>query len=79
VNEHGRGEKRLSPASEREVLWDSSLARIKTPVFIIEDFSEGDMIAGPAICEARDTTYVIPPGWELSVIPGSVCELRLRT
>ena len=79
VNEHGRGEKRLSPASEREVLWDSSLARIKTPVFIIEEFSEGDMIAGPAICEARDTTYVIPPGWELSVIPGSVCELRLRT
>jgi len=79
VNERGRGEKRLSPASEREVLWDSSLARIKTPVFIIEEFSEGDMIAGPAICEARDTTYVIPPGWELSVIPGSVCELRLRT
>ena len=79
VNERGRGEKRLSPASEREVLWDSSLARMKTPVFIIEEFSEGDMIAGPAICEARDTTYVIPPGWELSVIPGSVCELRLRT
>lgn len=79
VNEHRRDEKRLSEASEREVLWDSSLARIKTPVFIIEDFSEGDMIAGPAICEARDTTYVIPPGWELSVIPGSVCELRLRT
>jgi N-methylhydantoinase A/acetophenone carboxylase len=79
VNERGRGEKRLSPASEREVLWDTSLARIKTPVFIIEEFSEGDMIAGPAICEARDTTYVVPPGWELSVIPGSVCELRLRT
>jgi N-methylhydantoinase A/acetophenone carboxylase len=79
VNERGRGEKRLSPGSEREVLWDSSLARIKTPVFIIEEFSEGDMIAGPAICEAPDTTYVIPPGWELLVIPGSVCELRLRT
>ena len=67
-----------SPPGERKVIWDSSLKRIKTPVFHIEEITEGDLIVGPAIGEARDTTYVIPPGWELSVMQGAVCELRLH-
>jgi len=66
-----------SPPGERGVIWDSSLNRVKTPVFSIGELSEGDLIAGPAIGEAMDTTYVIPPGWELSVIQGAVCELRM--
>ena len=68
-----------SPAGEREVIWDSSLTRLKTAVFLIEDISEGDLIVGPAIGEAKDTTYIIPPGWELSVMQGGVCELRMHT
>ena len=59
------------------MIWDSSLSPVKTPVFSIEELSEGDLITGPAIGEARDTTYVIPPGWELSVIQDVVCELRM--
>ena len=69
----------VSPHAERGVIWDSSLARITTPVFLVEELSEGDLIEGPAIGEARDTTYVIPPGWELSVLQGSVGELRMKT
>lgn len=68
-----------TPLGERSVIWDSSLARVKTPVFLIEELTEGDLIVGPAIGEARDTTYVIPPGWELSVMQGAVCELRTHT
>ncbi len=60
----------------REAIWDSSLERIKTPVFRVEDVREGDEIAGPAIGEARDTTYVVPPGWQLRVLADAVCELR---
>jgi len=68
-----------SPPGERGVIWDSSLTRVKTPVFPIEELTKGDLIVGPAIGEARDTTYVIPPGWELSVMRGAVCELRMHT
>jgi len=73
------GKQPKSPPGERGVIWDSSLTRVKTPVFLIEDLTEGDLIVGPAIGEARDTTYVIPPGWELSVLRGAVCELRTHT
>jgi N-methylhydantoinase A len=77
TNDSGSGKQGKSSSGERDVIWDSSLSRVKTPVFSIEELSEGDLITGPAIGEARDTTYVIPPGWELSVIQGAVCELRM--
>ena len=76
-NDSGPGKQGKSPRGERDVIWDSSLSPVKTPVFSIEELSEGDLITGPAIGEARDTTYVIPPGWELSVIQDVVCELRM--
>lgn len=69
---------RRSPPGERGVIWDASLERLKTPVFLVEELREGDLIPGPAIGEASDTTYVIPPGWELSVMKGAVCELRMK-
>jgi len=71
-------ERRDSSQGERRVIWDSSLERVRTPVFVVEDLGEGDRIAGPAIGEARDTTYVVPPGWELSILKGAVGELRKR-
>jgi N-methylhydantoinase A len=77
TNDSGPGKQGKSSPGERDVIWDSSLSRVKTPVFSIEELTEGDLITGPAIGEARDTTYVIPPGWELSVIQGAVCELRM--
>ena len=76
-NDSGPGKQGKSPPGERDVIWDSSLSPVETPVFSIEELSEGDLITGPAIGEARDTTYVIPPGWELSVIQDVVCELRM--
>jgi N-methylhydantoinase A len=77
TNDSGPGKQGKSSPGERDVIWDSSLSRVKTPVFSIEELTEGDLITGPAIGEARDTTYVIPPDWELSVIQGAVCELRM--
>jgi len=74
----GSSKRDIAPHNEREIIWDSSLIRTKTPVYLVEELNHGDLIVGPAVCEARDTTYVIPPGWELSVLHGSVSELRLR-
>ena len=79
IDDKRAGKQPKSPPGERDVIWDSSLTRVKTPVFLIEELTEGDLIVGPAIGEARDTTYVIPPGWELSVMRGAVCELRTHT
>jgi N-methylhydantoinase A/acetophenone carboxylase len=79
TSDKGPGKQPKSPPGERGVIWDSSLNRVKTLVFRIEEITEGDLIVGPAIGEAKDTTYIIPPGWELSVMQGGVCELRMHT
>jgi N-methylhydantoinase A len=73
------GKPHKSSMGERGVIWDSSLERLNTTVFPIEGLNEGDLIKGPAIGEAKDTTYIIPPDWELSVIQGGVCELRMHS
>lgn len=64
-----------APARHRDVIWDASLARRPTPVHAVEDLRAGDVITGPAIAEARDTTYVVAPGWRLRVLPGGVGEM----
>ncbi|MFO1376796.1 MAG: hydantoinase/oxoprolinase family protein [Steroidobacteraceae bacterium] len=63
------------PKGHRDVIWDASLTRRPTPVHAVEDLRVGDVITGPAIAEARDTTYVVAPGWQLRVLPGGVSEM----
>ena len=66
------------PVGHREAIWDATLQRVKTPVYAIGGLSEGDLIGGPAIGEARDTTYVIAPAWEMRVLRDGVFEMRPR-
>jgi len=63
------------PVGHREAIWDATLQRVKTPVFAVGGLSEGDVLTGPAIGEARDTTYVVPPGWEMQIMKDGVCEM----
>jgi N-methylhydantoinase A/acetophenone carboxylase len=65
------------PSSRRDAIWDASLRYMSTPVYAVGGLQEGDAIVGPGIGEARDTTYVIPPGWQLVVHAGGVCEMSL--
>jgi N-methylhydantoinase A/acetophenone carboxylase len=65
------------PIVHRDAIWDASLSRLSTPIYAIGGLEAGDVITGPAIGEARDTTYVIPPGWELSVRANGVYEMTL--
>ncbi len=69
--------KQPPPISHRNAIWDSSLRYVNTPVYAVGGLEQGDLIVGPAIGEARDTTYVIPPGWQLFVHPDGVCEMTL--
>jgi N-methylhydantoinase A/acetophenone carboxylase len=56
-----------SRGASRRAYW-SSLQDVKeTPVFIFESLAPGSSMSGPAIIEARDTTYVVEPGWRFTL------------
>ncbi len=65
-----------TPAGHRSIIWDSTLERVHTPIFSLSALRPGEVISGPAIAEARDTTHVISPGWEFEVLRDGVCEMR---
>jgi len=56
-----------SRRKSRNAYW-SSLEDLKdTPVFIFEYLEPGNIINGPALIEAQDTTYVIEPEWRFTM------------
>jgi len=48
---------------ERQALWDLERGFESSPVYDFDGLSPGNQIDGPAIIEARATTYVVEPGW----------------
>ena len=51
----------------REAWWGEPVAVIDTPIYSFEALRAGNVVAGPAIVEAKDTTYVVEPGWSLTI------------
>ena len=51
---------------EREIFWGDDGYR-KTKVYHREKLGVGNRIFGPVIIEAKDTTYVVPEGWEFTM------------
>ncbi len=47
----------------RLVYWEEERKRVETKIYDFDQLSVGNKIEGPAIIEAKDTTYVISPGW----------------
>ena len=46
--------------NHREVFWSPKIGYQKTPVYELALLVPGNVVVGPAIVEAKDTTYVIP-------------------
>ena len=46
--------------TKRTVFWSPEVGHIATPVYERDRLSPGNLVVGPAIIEAQDTTYVIP-------------------
>jgi len=46
--------------TKRSVFWSPEVGHIATPVYERDRLSPGNLVVGPAIIEAQDTTYVIP-------------------
>jgi N-methylhydantoinase A len=51
----------------RDAYWDSLGGYSETPVLVFEALRPGNTFIGPALIEAKDTTYVIGPGWRFTL------------
>ncbi len=63
----GTEDPRQAFRGEREVYWTPEEGYRKTPIYDRDRLGPGNLVRGPAVIEARDTTYVIPAGWVLNV------------
>lgn len=60
----------------REIFWNGSWKAM--PVFEREKLEPGNIVQGPAIVEASDTTYVVPEEWILTVEKRQTCILERK-
>ena len=51
----------------RRAYWSSAKGFTDTPVFSFPDLKPGNVVTGPALIEAPDTTYVIEPDWRFTL------------
>jgi len=47
---------------KRDIFWSAEVGYRKTPIYNRELLAPGNRVIGPAVVEAKDTTYVIPAG-----------------
>jgi len=52
---------------KRKAYWPENKTWIDTPVYVFEQLQPGNVVEGPAICEAEFTTVVIPPGQRFAI------------
>jgi N-methylhydantoinase A/acetophenone carboxylase len=52
---------------ERDVYWSPEEGYRKTPIYDRDLLEAGNIVQGPAVIEARDTTYVVPASWVLDI------------
>jgi N-methylhydantoinase A/acetophenone carboxylase len=53
--------------ASRQVFWSPPLGYQNTPVYELDLLIPGNVVKGPAVIDARDTTYVIPEGMSLKI------------
>ena len=51
--------------TSRQVFWSPASGYQKTPVYELELLVPGNVVMGPAVVDAKDTTYVVPAGMSL--------------
>jgi N-methylhydantoinase A len=56
-------------AAPRRAYWPSAGGFQDTPVYLFEALEPGNTLSGPALIEAKDTTYVVAPRWRFTLDP----------
>lgn len=51
----------------RPVYWDPADGFVDTPIYDARRLKPGNRLAGPAVIESPDTTYVVAPGWSFHI------------
>ena len=51
----------------RPAFWPEIDDWADTQIYIFEELQPGNVVSGPAIVEAEDTTIVIEPGWSFTI------------
>lgn len=51
----------------RPVYWDPADGFVDTPIYDARRLKPGNRLAGPAVIESPDTTYVVAPGWTFHI------------
>lgn len=51
----------------RPVYWDPADGFVATPIYDARRLKPGNRLAGPAVIESPDTTYVVAPGWTFHI------------
>lgn len=51
----------------RPVYWDPADGFVATPIYDARRLKPGNRLAGPAVIESPDTTYVVAPGWSFHI------------
>jgi N-methylhydantoinase A/acetophenone carboxylase len=52
---------------EREVYWEDLASFKKTKIYSWDSLKPGNILNGPVIIEANNTTYVISPNWKYTM------------
>ena len=58
-----------SRRGSRRSFWSALGEEREAPVFAFELLKPGNTMQGPALIEAKDTTFVIEPGWRFTLDP----------
>ena len=54
---------------QRSIYWEEEHQWVKTKIYDFGKVGVGNKVDGPAILEARDTTFVVSPGWRFILDP----------
>ncbi len=57
----------VTPTSSRDCWFDGTDGALRTRVYNVADIPEGASIDGPALVETPHTTYLVYPGWSLTM------------
>ena len=52
---------------KRSIFWSPEVGHVATPIYERDRLLPGNLVVGPAVVEAKDTTYVIPSGRSLCI------------
>lgn len=65
----------MARKGERTVLFPGETSPCNSAIYERSRLAAGERVLGPAVVEQEDTTTLIPPGWQATVVAGAALEM----